>query len=565
MHVFHRLFVILFLILFQGGAVSAVDSTVQILPNKSYYHPGDTVQLTVSASAGSTVRARVTYLNTFVTELSAPLTDGQAGLTWTPPAEAPRGYGVTVDVLDASGTVLATQSSAFDVLNHWIEAPRYGFLTDFSPAHRTIAPTLDWMLRHHINGAQFYDWQYRWEDLIPPDDRFDDGLGRDQSMATVHNLIDLLHTGDIAAMPYTAIYGASWAFFQQHQDWGMFDARGNVHTLGENFIAIMDATPGSPWNVHLLGEFADVLDNTTFDGIHIDQYGAPKTGFDTLGNPIDMADVMPAFINQTAELVQDRRGAAGVTLFNSVGNWPIDAVAPAQQDASYIEVWPPYDDYLDLNRIITNAQTLGNQKPVILAAYIPPERVINWRLANSVILASGAYHLETGEPGAMLQDPYFPRFGEIADADQPQFLRYYDFIVRYENVLSVGTTAASAERHGAISLGDVRMRGIRSRDRVVPIVRAGADFETFRLVNFLDIDGADWNAPTTVGPTPLTDQAVSLTVERPVTAVWYASPDTTENMSANSLPFSVEAGTLQFILPRLDYWSMIVVEYEHGS
>ena len=50
MHVFHRLFVILFLILFQGGAVSAVDSTVQILPNKSYYHPGDTVQLTVSAS-----------------------------------------------------------------------------------------------------------------------------------------------------------------------------------------------------------------------------------------------------------------------------------------------------------------------------------------------------------------------------------------------------------------------------------------------------------------------------------------------------------------------------------
>ena len=75
MHVFHRLFVILFLILFQGGAVSAVDSTVQILPNKSYYHPGDTVQLTVSASAGSTVRARVTYLNTFVTEISAPLTN----------------------------------------------------------------------------------------------------------------------------------------------------------------------------------------------------------------------------------------------------------------------------------------------------------------------------------------------------------------------------------------------------------------------------------------------------------------------------------------------------------
>ncbi len=268
--------------------------------------------------------------------------------------------------------------------------------------------------------------------------------GAPQSMATVRHLIDLLHTGNIAAMPYTAIYGASYAFYRQHQDWALFDARGTAYTFGDNLIGIMDATPGSPWNIHLQAEFAAVLDNTAFDGIHIDQYGSPKAGFRQHGasSRYGRSDAA-AFINQTAELVQDRRGDAGVTLFNSVGNWPIDAVAPAQQDASYIEVWPPNNDYLDLNRIITNAQALGSEKPVILAAYIPPERVINWRLANAVILASGAYHLETGEPGSMLQDPYFPRFGEIAAADQPTFTRYYDFIVRYENVLSVNTTAGS--------------------------------------------------------------------------------------------------------------------------
>jgi dextranase len=563
MRLIQRLIPLVFVIFLQGGAVFAVDTTVQLMPDKSFYYPGDSVQITVSASEGTRVEAYITFLAQLVATLNAPLVNSQASLTWTPPLDAPRGYGLTFNVLDANGTLLASQSTAFDVLNHWIEAPRYGFLSDFSPARLTDASTLEWMLRHHINGVQFYDWQYRWEDLLPETDRFDDGLGRSQSMTTIRRLIDVLHSGNIAAMPYTAIYGASFAFYRQHPDWAIFDARGEAYTFGDNLIGIMDPTPGSAWNTHLLAEFADVLDHTTFDGIHIDQYGSPKMGFDNQGNPVDLAEVMPAFINQTAELVQERRGDSGVTLFNSVGNWPIEAVAPSQQDASYIEVWPPYNDYLDLNRIITNAQHWGSEKPVILAAYIPPERTINWRLANSVILASGAYHLETGEPGTMLQDPYFPRFGHLADEQEPQFTRYYDFLVRYENVLSVGTVAAESVRHNAISLGDVRIRGIRSRDRVVPIVRSGANFETFSLINFLDIDASDWNAPTNVAPTPLTDQLVTVAVDRPVVTVWYASPDDPSRMNAAALPFTVEENTVSFTLPRLDYWSMIVVEYEH--
>ena len=58
-----------------------------------------------------------------------------------------------------------------------------------------------------------------------------------------------------------------------------------------------------------------------------------------------------------------------------------------------------------------SAEQLGGGKPVIIAAYIHPERADNVRLANAVIFASGGYHLELGEPDAMLADPYFPRFG----------------------------------------------------------------------------------------------------------------------------------------------------------
>lgn len=558
------LFTLLLLLSNRGDrTVFAIDTSVYVMPDKAFYRPNETAHWTVSAAEGSRIEARVMYLNTLVERLSAPLVNGQGMLSWTPPPEAPRGYGLIIDITDPDGQVMAARTTAFDVLNHWIEAPRYGFFSDFHPARDNDAATLDWLLRHHINGVQFYDWQYRWEDLLPESDLFDDGLGRPQSMTTIRRLIDLAHRHNIAAMPYTAIYGASMAFYRQHPEWGFFDAAGEPYLFGDNFIAIMNPTPDAPWNQHLLAEFADVLDHTAFDGIHIDQYGSPKIGFDSAGSRIDLAEIMPQFIDQTAELVQERRGEAGAVLFNAVGNWPIETVAPSRQTASYIEVWPPYNDYLDLNRMITNAQQWGDGKPVILAAYIPPERAINWRLANAVIFASGGFHIETGEPEAMLADPYFPRFGLLSGDQQALFNRYYDFLVRYENVLSINTTAGSYERHNAVDLGDVRTRGIRSRDRVVPIVRAGSGFETFSLINFLGIDASDWNAPTTAAPTPQTDLTVHIMVSRPVRSVWTASPDDPATMDAALLPFTVENGLLSLRLPRLNYWTMIVVEYEN--
>jgi len=557
-----RCLIVMCLMGFIGGTVFAAPA-ISILPDKGFYHVGDPVNITVRASMGTQVQARIFDLTTEVKTLSAALVDGEAILQWTPPPVAPRGYGVSVEIYDDAGTRIAAQTSAFDVLTRWIDAPRYSFFSDFSAARLTDTPTTEWLLQHHINGVQFYDWQYRWENLLPETERFDDGLGRPQSMTTIRRLIDMLHAHNIAAMPYTAIYGASAAFYRQHPDWGLFNAQDKVYDFGENsFIDIMNPAPGSPWTLHLMGEYADVLDNSAFDGIHIDQYGSPKTGYDHHGQFVDLAEAMPAFINQTAAVVQAHR-PGGVTLFNCVGNWPIQAVASAQQDAAYIEVWPPYNDYLDLNRIITNAETLGSGKPVILTAYIPPQRTINWRLANSVILASGGTHLETGEPETMLADPYFPKFGTLISEQQPIFRRYYDFQVRYENVLTVATTAA-ADRQKAVDMGDIRTQGLRARDRVVPIVRDGGTFETISLVNFIGVTGTHWNAPSTTEPTPFSDIQINLAVDRPIAAVWTASPDAEDSMNAVSLPYTVTEGTLHVTLPTLHYWSMIVVEYTDG-
>lgn len=547
----------------------SVDTLIQVMPDKAFYRPGEAVTLAVvaavtEAKSGMRVEGTIHYLSETIAQLSAPLENGQAALIWTPPETSMRGYGAEVRLVDASGRVRTAASTAFDVLDRWTQAPRYGFFSDFTPQRQDDASTLSWLLRHHINGVQFYDWQYRWEDLLPDDDAFVDGMGRPLSMTTVRQLIDLLHSGQIAAMPYTAIYGASMAFYQQHPDWALVSAQKEVYMLGD-FIAILDPTPGSPWNQHLLAEYADVLDHTTFDGVHIDQYGSPKIAFDHSGSRVDLAAVFPQFIDQTVELVEQKRGDDGAVIFNSVGNWPVETVAPSQQDAVYIEIWPPYNDYMDLNRIVVNAQALGGGKPVIIAAYIPADRVINWRLTNAMIFASGGYHIETGEPHAMLSHAYFPNYTTITPSEEAVLTRYYDFIVRYENLLSLNTRAASDDRTRTIEVGDLRMLGIRAKDRVVPVVRVGEDFEAINLVNFVGIDASDWNQPTTVPPAALEDANVRIAVTRDVERVWMASPDDVSTMGATALPFTVEGGVLSLTLPHLNYWSMIVLEYTHES
>lgn len=546
---------------FQGGAVYAVDVYVEIQPEKGTHAPGEPVRLAVSAQGGTRIRARIFYLAEPLTTIEAEVSDGNASIVWTPPAEAPRGYGVEVELLDAAGDVLARTSTAFDVLDHWTQAPRYGFLTEFTDQRADPDETMRWAARYHLNALQFYDWQYRHEQLLPPagSDRYSDLLGREMSLEVVKALISAARARGIAAMPYTAIYGASPDFYQQHPDWALFSAPGKPYLFGAGYLMIMNPAPDTPWTQYLLDQYAQVLDQTGFDGIHIDQYGAPMRGLDSDNRLVKLEDAFPAFIDATADLVDAKRGERGAVIFNLVRNWPLVTVAPSRQDAVYIEVWEPYRDLLDLYRIIAQAQTLSGGKPVILAAYIPPKHEVNVRLASALIFASGGAHIELGEPNTMLADPYFPKFGVMDAHMQEVMRRHYDFAVRYENLLALDTRDATAERAHAVRLEGIPTAGTRARDRVVTIVRAGARTETFSLINLIGIDGERWDAPITQAPTPQRDINVSIQVERPVVRLYAASPD--NNLSLQALPFTLSDGQISFVVPHLSYWTMIVVEY----
>nr|MBA3873297.1 hypothetical protein [Anaerolineae bacterium] len=408
----------------------------QILFDRAFYHPSEMMHARIVVSSGTKISATISDKGEIVATLEAAVSDGKASLEWQPPATAPRGYGLDIQVTDAEGQTVGTLSTAFDVLERWIQAPRYGFLTQFQAGRSDIDETMQWLTRYHINGLQYYDWQYRHENLLPTTDIYADVLGKEMSLTVVKQLIDAAHTYNIASMPYTAIYGASEAFYETHKSWALYKSPGEPHRLGDHLFVIMDPTQGSPWAAHLLNDFANVLDNTKFDGIHIDQYGAPKDGIDANGKEVQLDTVFPTFVNDAVDVVHAKRGADGVTIFNLVGNWPVETVAPSKEDAVYIEVWPPDKEFMDLHRIVANAQKLSGGKPVIIAAYILPERTTNVRLANALIFASGGFYLELGEPGKLLADPYFPKYGTLDNNQKDVLARYFDFMVRYENVLS---------------------------------------------------------------------------------------------------------------------------------
>jgi dextranase len=545
---------------------------LDVYPHRAFYRPGEVVQLDVSLTGqvlpDVQIVISIVHLSDEMARLSEPIhrVSGQAAtseMTWTPPPVAPRGYGVDAWAVDGAGRVIAATSSAFDVLERWTQAPRYGFLTDFCPERANLDSAMRWLAAYHVNGLQFYDWMYRHDQLLPPTDVFRDPLGRRLSLTTVHQLIDAAHARGIAAMPYTAIYAASTRFFRQHPGWALRDAEGDPILFGDDFLAIMNPAPGSPWTGHLQAQFAQVLAKTEFDGVHLDQYGDPKLAYDSAGNQVDLGRIVPRFIDRTKRTATRIRADATVA-FNCVGNWPIERAVESQQDFVYIEVWPPDTQYEDLNRLIIEAQTLSDGKPVVLAAYVDPEQTVNARLTDAVIFASGGYHIELGEPGGMLSDPYFPKYGRMSNDLASALRRYYDFLVRYENVLSLDTLDTTARRSGQVTIEGIDTDASHLSHKVWVITREGPSCEAINLINLLDVSDPAWNGSHDQHVTPVTNVRVRCYSHQPVQRIRWASPDD-KNPQMYALDFRVgtdEKGTyVTFAVPVLMYWDLIIVEH----
>lgn len=525
--------------------MTAADFHTQfsVNPDRGTYLPGEPVQLLVTCGdlKGDSITVEIFNGLDLVSSQTQGIgqDDEQVNYNFHSLEKCPVGYGVKA-TLFAGERILASCQTAFDVLPDWTAFPRYGFLCDFTPSRRNANETVDALNCYHLNGLQFYDWQYRHDSLVPPQEQFLDPLGRPLSLKTTKALIAAAHSHGIKAMPYLAIYAASAAFWKAHTDWALYDEKGGLIPFGEDFLGIMDPTAGKGWSEHLLAECANVLKKLHFDGLHIDQYGDPKVGFNNAGGAVNLPKAFADFI-RTA--VAQHPGQP--VLFNAVGNWPIETLAQAPVAFNYIEIWPPSTSYDDVAAIVRNARKLSGGKPVVIALYIPAVREINNRLADAMIFSAGGSRIEVGENGRLLSDPYFPRHEAMSDELSTTLRCQTELLMRYEEWIS------PLVEESPLPSMDVP-------DGIRVFFRHGHCGYSLSLVNLTGTNTLNWNDEH---PVPMVRQNFNLEIEiaEPVKRVHWVSPDDGD-FSPLPLDFIRKNNRICVQVPILKVWGVLLFE-----
>lgn len=479
------------------------------------------------------------------------------------PVSGPTGYEVLFELLVGDERLGA--ATAILAIDHWRQAPRYGFLSEFGPGEAAPERVRE-LAKFHLSVVQFYDWMYRHYRFLPPEDEFEDAMKRRLSLATVAARVRACQDKGMAALAYGAVYGAEPEFTRERPDWVLKDASGQDLSLIDLFT-INDLREGAPWREHILQEFETAVTEVGFDGIHMDQYGFPKWSYDAAGQPVDLAASFPGLVDEAARRLAARREGAAV-LFNNVNAWPLEAVAPSNQAAVYIEVWPPHERYQDLVDLIRRARDLSG-KQAILAAYLEPFREggpgaeASALLATAVIGAAGGFHLLLGEGDRVLRDPYYPNHGRLEAAFVPRLRRYYDHTAAFHrHLFGEDLQEVSGSFTTGIN-GEIALEGAPASVRPqagtvwLTIRQVGRRF-VINLVNLVAVGDDRWNVHKEM-PTALDGLVLRFSSFARVQRVAWASPDGIGAALALT-GRDEDGGTTSYALPRLDVWATLVVD-----
>lgn len=561
---------------------------LDIYPDQAQYKSGQAghliIELETSTDAELEIKVAVMKLERQVAEARIPVRTAQGTRQlWSAPLfteETPwAGYGVKVTVL-CEGEVLSSASTSYDIADHWSRAPRYGFMSDFRREEAGDFRDVESMNKFHLNVIQFYDWMYRHDELVPRQDEFIDPMGRELSYKVVREKVEAVHSKGMAALAYGAVYAALKDFLEARPEWGLYNRRGEPFHLIDLFY-LMDITPGSPWTDHVVEQFRQAV-KAGFDGIHMDQYGFPKKGIRCVGGKqelVDLAECYPALIDRTSAALKELKSDAGV-IFNNVGNYPIRNTACRDQEALYIEVWPPVVRLRELKGLIDHARSLDAKKPIILSAYLPSfypkaghdkEWAENGALLTmAAIFASGGYHLLLGENQGMLTMPYYPDYDVMRPVFAVEVRRYYDFIVRFGTLLhdprleDVGYTYTAGVNTEITFEAAVPFAPNGDVGSVWTIIKRMTGYQILQLINLVGLEDDYWEHGKKRRPEPQEEVACTLLLEHPLESIYTASPDDPDQ-EIRFVDYEIvphEQGlAARFTLPRLEIWSMIVVKY----
>ena len=396
---------------------------MELILNKSVYTPGETVLLKLQGTKKEDISLSVFSLDEEVEQLRLSCEEGENEFSLKGNFLPGKGYGIVC--ISESGENCRT---AFDVQEK-TTVFRYGFLSDFSTEESDA--DIQSLVKHHINAVQFYDWVYRHDSFLPPEDEYSDLMGKHNSLPVIRKKISQCHEHGLKAIGYGAVYAAGSAFAEKHPEWRLY-AEKNRPLKFIDVFSIMNLRSG--WKEHIISEYGKAMDDVGFDGIHMDTYGFPKTALDADGKVVHLEDDFVSLISEVREQHRD-----STLLFNNVGAWPAEKTVRTETDAFYIEVWPPFEKYCHIKELIGMAKTSG--KPVILAAYPAafrtntPERGLNAQLVlMCAIAAHGATQLWFGEDNAAITQGYYADYYPLPAAHEIALRRYDDFFVRYEEL-----------------------------------------------------------------------------------------------------------------------------------
>lgn len=526
---------------------------IDFYPSHGSYTPGETViwhiELETSSSVDVMLQISIHHFTSQLAVLQKTfyLEPGlqTVQMQWTP-LERPAGYSARLEIVREN----MRATTAFDILWNWTDFPRYGFLTDFSASRPDPEAALARLARFHINGLQFYDWQYRHDQLLSPTETYIDPLGREMSLASVRALVQAAHQHGMAALPYLAIYAASAEFWRAHPDWALYDQAEYPIAFGDNFLGLMDPSRESQWSRHLLNEGSRALETIPFDGLHIDQYGNPKHAWDSKGNPVNLPQAFVDFIQAASD-----RHPKQTILFNAVGNWPIEALAESAVDFLYIEVWPPDVEYRRLAEIVINAGRLSNGRAVVIALYLPADRLANNLLADAVILACGGTRIELGEDARLLSDPYFPKHEEISPALLSDLRKLSDYMVRNGEWLRPYTLSI-AERE-KWSRTELNPAFISTHDLLWTVARSYPKTLVIQFVNLAGLDVHQRWDEAHDAPVPCEEVVVRIQFSRRPTQVLWDCPEQIDG--PRELGFEYSNATLTVKLPQIYFTGLVAI------
>jgi dextranase len=335
------------------------------------------------------------------------------------------GYGVT----------FGGDSTAIDVLASRWDRPRYGFVVRLAGDVDEIAVTRLFR-RLHLNAAQLYDWAYRHSALMPPARHYVDPLGQPRDMDLVNTMCAALKAAGVTPLGYSAVYAVGHEETDAWADALLLKSDGSPYRLGDDFLVLLDPAY-ERWLDHYLDELERVIVESEISGFHLDQYGWPKFARRGDGERIDLAASFGSLIGAVRTRLPDVP-----FMFNNVNDFPTQATAPLEQDATYIEVWEPHTTLGDLGALAASAWMARKDHPPILSAYLScyvtgTERGATEAatLVMATAFSHGASHLLLGEAGSALVDPYYPTNHVLSNDSVDVFAQWYDFAVRYGDLL----------------------------------------------------------------------------------------------------------------------------------